>query len=146
MAYQNKLWDGYKSQGERRIAAYLKDQGIRFTYERPVAVIDGEKTKIWYADFHLDDYHILLEYLGMNGNLRNSIVNDYKRRVYKENRYDLIEIYPEDFKRNWQERIRSGIHDTLERRLKDYTSKYRHDPKSKTTEKPYGQMSFGFYR
>ena len=48
MAYQNKLWNRYRSDGERKIGEYLKDRGIDFTYEKPVAVVDSGKTKIWY--------------------------------------------------------------------------------------------------
>jgi hypothetical protein len=145
MAYQNRLWNNYKSQGERRIGAYLKDQGIDFTYERPVGVVDDGKTKLWHPDFYLNDYHIIIEYLGMNGNAHNAKLNDYKRHVYRANKYDLIEIYPQDFERNWQEKISRGIYDTLEGRIRDYISKFRHDPKPARRGRPCRQMSFGFY-
>ena len=68
MVYRPRLWSRYKSNGERKIADYLIECGFAFSYERPVALLDGEKTKIWYPDFYLDDYHILIEYLGMNAN------------------------------------------------------------------------------
>jgi len=145
MAYQNKLWNNYKSDGERRIGTYLHDRGIIFTYERPVAVVDSGKTKIWYPDFSLDDYHILIEYLGMNGNEKNARLNEYKRKAYQENRFNVIELYPSDFNDNWREKINRGIYKTLEQRLKNYVSKSEHDLAPAKPGKPYSQMSFEFY-
>ena len=63
----------------------MKKRRIDFSYERPVAVVDGGKTKIWYPDFYLDTYHILIEYFGMDGNRESAKINAYKRKVYKEN-------------------------------------------------------------
>ena len=145
MVYQNLLWNQYKSEGERRIGTYLKDRQIDFTYERPVAIIDNSKAKLWYPDFYLTDYHILIEYLGMNGNPHNAKVNDYKRRIYKENKFDLIEIYPTDFKENWQAKIDAGIYTTLERRIKDYTSRSHYHTYQAKPAKKQTQMSFKFY-
>ena len=96
---------------------------INFTYERPVAVVHQGKTKLFYPDFFLDDYHILIEYLGMNGNPQKAKLNNYKRRAYTENRYDVIAIYPKDFRGDWERIIERGIYDTLERRIRDYESK-----------------------
>ena len=135
MMYHNTPCNNYKSQGERRIGGYLTHHGLDFTYERPVAVVDGDKTKIWYPDFYLNDHHIIIEYWGMNGNPQKAKLNDYKRHVYSENQYDLIEIYPEDFIRNWETKISSGIHDTLDRRLRDYISQSRYDPKPPSRHK-----------
>jgi hypothetical protein len=121
MKYQN--WNRYKSRGEGTIASYLEQQDIDFTYEKPIAVVDSGKTKIWYPDFYLDNYHILIEYLGMNHNPHNTRINEHKRKVYRHNRIDVVEIYPEDFKGDWQGIIDSGIYNTLENRLTDYISK-----------------------
>jgi hypothetical protein len=146
MAYQNKLWNEYKSDGERRIGTYLQDRGINFTYERPVVVVDSGKQRVWYPDFSLDDYHILIEYFGMNGNEKNARLNEYKLRTYRENKYDVIEIYPSDFNTDWRAIIDRGIYGTLERRVKDYFSKSGRGSASPGSGKLYGQASFGFYR
>ena len=145
MVYQNRLWNHYRSEGERRIGEYLSEQGIDFTYERPVAVIDNAMVRLWYPDFHLNDYHILIEYLGMNGNSKNDKVNDYKRRVYQENKLDLIEMHPSDFKGNWQVKISEGIYKTLEGRIRNYVSRTRYHPSSAHFDKNNTQLSFGFY-
>lgn len=130
MIYQNRPCNNYRSQGERKIGAYLTYRGLDFTYERPVALVHDGKTKIWYPDFYLNDHHIIIEYWGMNGNLHKARLNDYKRRVYRKNKCDLIEIYPEDFGRNWEEKISRGICDTLDSRVRDYVSKFRYEPES----------------
>jgi len=109
--------------GERKIGNYLHRRRINFTYERPVAVVYQGKTKLFYPDFFLDDYHILIEYLGMNGNPQKAKLNNYKRRAYTENGYDVIEIYPRDFDGDWERIIDSGIYDTLEQRMRDYKSR-----------------------
>ena len=146
MAYQNKLWNNYKSDGERRIGTYLQNRGINFTYERPVLVVDSGRQRIWYPDFSLDDYHILIEYLGMNGNQKNDRLNQYKRKTYRENKYDVIEIYPSDFNRDWKGIIDRGIYGTLERRVKDYFSRSGRSSAFPNPRKTYGQASFKFYR
>ena len=150
MGYQNKLWNNYKSDGEKRIGTYLQKRNINFSYERSVAVVDNGKTKLWYPDFFLDDFHVLIEYLGMNGNQQSAKINDYKRGVYRANRFDVIEIYPTDFKGEWQLKIDGGIRNTLERRVRDYASKPRYDgtslsnPRTYRQAKPYRQASFKF--
>ena len=150
MAYQNKLWNNYKSDGEKRIGDYLQKRKINFSYERPVAVLVNGKVKLWHPDFFLDDYHVLIEYLGMNGNQQSAKINDYKRGVYHANRFDVIEIYPSDFRDDWQPKIDCRIRNTLGRRVRDYASKPGYECDSQSTPrtyretKPYRQTSFEF--
>jgi len=150
MAYQERLWNHYKSNGEKRIGDYLQKREIQFSYERPVAVTDSGKTKIWYPDFFLDDYHVIIEYFGMNGNRESAKITDYKRRVYRTNRLDVIEIYPSDFKEDWQRKIDCEIRNTLEGRVRDYASKpgyegsFHKNPTTYGKGRPYYQTSFDF--
>jgi hypothetical protein len=123
MPYQRTPSNNYKSMGEKKIGKYLQSRGIDFTYEKPVAVVFEGKAKLFYPDFFLNRYHILIEYLGMNANPQKVKLNSYKRRVYRENKYDVIEIYPKDFRRDWERIIDRGIYDTLEKRLRDYEGK-----------------------
>jgi len=143
MSYQGRLWNRYKSDGERKIGNYLKERKIPFTYEKPVALLDGDKTKIWHPDFYLDTYHILIEYFGMDGNRESAKINAYKRKAYKENSLELIELTPSDFKNNWQKKIDMEIKDRLEHRLEDYFSKYASN--SYESQKAARQLDFGFY-
>jgi len=120
--------NGYKSGGERKIGNYLKERSISFTYERPVALLCDGKTKIWHPDFYLDDYHIFIEYYGMNGNPEKARLNDYKRKVYQKNKLDVLELYPPDFQKNWQDNLDNRIYETLDGRVKDYLSRSCYNP------------------
>ena len=84
----------------------------------------------------------------MNGNKESAKINDYKRGVYRSNRFDVIDIYPTDFRDNWQHKIDSGIRNTLENRVRNYLSKPEYDfasrSKARTYRKPYRQTSFKF--
>ncbi len=141
MDYDNGI-DNYKSNGERKIGMYLNSQGLDFTYEKPIAVVDSGRPKIWYPDFHLNDYHIIIEYLGMNGNPYNDRINEYKRKIFRENKYDVIEIYPSDFKGHWQKKIDNSIYKTLEHRVVDYLSKSSYSQK---LMKQYKQKMFNCF-
>jgi hypothetical protein len=62
--------DNYKSQGERAIAEILEKYNIDFVYEYPLLIKeqkknDTEKLRIWYPDFWLPKYSIVIEYFGM---------------------------------------------------------------------------------
>ena len=111
----------YRSEGERRIASFFEHAEIPFEYEKPVAVVDAGKTKIWYPDFTLVDYgSILVEYFGVNGS------EDYRRRslqklrVYEANRLDVLPVYPQDFKADWKGCLMADIYATLEKRIQDF--------------------------
>jgi hypothetical protein len=82
----------------------------------------------------------------MNENENNARINEYKRRTYRENKYDVLEIYPSDFNRDWKGIIDRGIYGTLERRVKDYSSKYGGGSTSPKPGEIYDQSSFRFYR
>lgn len=144
MAYQEKLWNHYKSDGEKRIGEYLQNRNIRFSYERPVAVVEDNRPRLWYPDFYLDDYHVLIEYLGMNGNRDSKKMNDYKRSVYRSNRFDVIEMFPSDFKADWQYKIDAGIRNTLERRVKHYAARTGYDAGQRARSNLYRQTTFNF--
>jgi hypothetical protein len=63
--------DNLKSKGEEAIAEVLKKYNIDFVYEYPLLIKeqkegDGEKLRIWYPDFWLPKYSIIIEYFGMN--------------------------------------------------------------------------------
>ena len=56
---------GYKSNGEIQIARFLEKNKIAHQYEHPLAVVDHGKTKIWYPDFSLPHYGMIIEYFGV---------------------------------------------------------------------------------
>jgi hypothetical protein len=142
MAYQNRFWNLYKSEGEKRIGNYLEEMQISFSYEKPVAVVDSDKTKVWYPDFYLDDYHLIIEYFGMKGVSDYERMNKYKRKCYNENRLDVIEIYPLDFKHNWKDKINYTIQRTLESRTKNFEAKLQKYSIEGKKDRKYEQISF----
>lgn len=113
-----------KSEGEKEIAEFLKKRKIKFTYEKPILIQDHaeekEKLKIWYPDFYLDDFNIVIEYFGM------IIKRDYiaamkkKQAVYHGNKIDFISIYPEDLKNQeqFQKMLWDKIRNILQYKLK----------------------------
>lgn len=61
----------FSSRGETQISRLLDRVGIAYRYEHPLAVIDNNKSKsklrIWYPDFQLPQYGIIIEYFGLTG-------------------------------------------------------------------------------
>jgi len=97
-----------KSGGEKAIAEILKKYNIKFEYEYPLLIKetkenDTEKLRIWYPDFWLPKYSIVIEFFGLN-------TSDYlkgkeaKIKAYKKLNIDCIPVYPR----------------TVEGKLKDY--------------------------
>lgn len=114
----------YKSRGERQIGDLLNDRRIPFIYEKPTAVIDKGLTKIWYPDYSLQ-CGLLIEYFGMNGDQSYMKQARHKLRVYHENQYDVIPLYPPDLTGPWERSLLDRIGFALERRLTDYRERIR---------------------
>ena len=109
----------YKSRGEREIANCLNQYGIPFVYEKPTAVIDSGKLKVWYPDFNLN-CGLLIEYFGINKNQEYAERTRHKIRVYKENQFDVIPLYPQDICGALQANLLGKIDSVLEKRLIDF--------------------------
>jgi len=128
-------FDPYKSRAERDIAHLLDQYNIPFIYEKPTAVVDSGKTRLWYPDFTLS-YGILVEYFGVNGNQGYRDRTKHKLKVYEENQFDVIPLYPKDMGRRWERSLLSRIDGTLERRLTDYR---RRAGRTQGRPQPYGR-------
>ena len=57
---KNSIRSPYKSWGEEQIARLLDRNRITYQYEYPVAVVDRGKTRIYYPDFRLPEYGLIL--------------------------------------------------------------------------------------
>ena len=112
----------YKSRPERQIAGLLDRHGLPFIYEKPIAVMDDGKLRTWYPDFSLQ-YGILIEYFGINGDLGYQERTRHKLKVYEENQFDVIPVYPPDMAGAWEPVLLGRIDVTLEKRLSDYRSR-----------------------
>jgi len=107
----------YKSRVERQIGDLLAERQIPFIYEKPTAVMDNGKLKIWYPDFSLQ-CGPLVEYFGITGDRDYIQRTRHKLRVYHANQLDTIPVYPSDIIPNWQEQLMARIGTVLENRLR----------------------------
>jgi hypothetical protein len=114
----------YKSEGERKIAQFLKNTGIQFIYEEPTLIKDKDKVKIWYPDFTLPQYHIIIEYYGINGKPEYTDAVRHKQKAYEENQLDVIPIYPEHLQNNYQDRIIRNINQILYKRIYQFQNTF----------------------
>ena len=95
----------YKSKGEKIIAEILTKYNIDFIYEYPMLIKetkngDTEKLRIWYPDFWLPKYSIIIEFFGMKNNKNYDNETKKKKEIYKKLDMDLIPVYPKTIKRD----------------------------------------------
>ena len=114
--YEN--YSALKSRGEREIAGFLNEQRIAYQYEYPLAVIDRGQTRIWYPDFKLPEYGMIIEYFGMNGNHSYNDQMAHKMKVYQEAGIDGIYLIESSMRGPWQELITERIEQVLEGKLR----------------------------
>jgi len=74
----------YKSKAEAQIARFLKRSNIAYKYEYPLAVVDRGKTRVWYPDFYLPEYSMIIEYFGFNGKRDYDEQTRHKKAVYQQ--------------------------------------------------------------
>lgn len=107
----------FKSKGERDIARFLDRQNIAYQYEYPLAIIDRGKTKVWYPDFRLPEYNMIVEYFGMNGDRAYNEQMAYKMKAYKEAGIDGIYLLDSTMRGPWQQMVTEKIEQSLEGKL-----------------------------
>ena len=110
----------YRSWGESQIALMLENQRIPYFHEYPVGVVDGGKTRLWYPDFRLADYGVLVEYCGMAGKPDYDAGMEKKKLVYRENGMPALMLKPDYFRGNWPKRLLDEVEKTLQGRLDSY--------------------------
>lgn len=112
----------FRSWGETQIARMLDRHGIHYFHEHPLAVIDRGKTRIWYPDFQLPDYGVVLEYFGRVGDPAYAASVAHKREVYKENGLSALMYTPDIFRGDWPGIILGDIAQVLTDRLRAFRS------------------------
>jgi hypothetical protein len=121
----------YRSAGERQIAQFLDYAGLRFEYEPAVLIKEREYSRIWYPDFKLSDYQILIEYFGIERSHQYDEKRNYRLRTYEKNNLDVIALYPDDLTSSYQDKIFQGIENKVYRSLARYENqRYRNSQKS----------------
>lgn len=100
---------------------------MTYQYEYPLAIIDRGQTRIWYPDFRLPDYGVIVEYFGMNGdsNYNDQIV--HKMRVYREAGIEGIYLMESTMRGPWQEMVDERIEQILQGRLNQFQNRSSKD-------------------
>ena len=91
----------YKSWGEEQIARLLDRSRINYQYEYPVAVVDRGKTRIYYPDFRLPEYGLIIEYFGVNGDSGYDKRKRHKIEVYKKAGIDGLYLTRDSLRGDW---------------------------------------------
>ena len=120
-----------KSWGERQIALLLERSGIDYFYEHPLAVVDEGKVRIWYPDFQLPHYGMLIEYFGMIDDPAYATGVERKKAVYEANGLTALLLTPEAFRGDWPSKILDRIEGVLVGRVR----------RLRGTQKAYGSQS-----
>lgn len=110
----------FRSQGEAQIGRCLARHDIDYFYEHPLAVLDRGKLRIWYPDFQLQPYSLVLEYGGRLDDPDYAAGWRHKQRVYAANSIDALMLTPADLAGDWPTRLLGRIEQTLEARLKHF--------------------------
>jgi len=124
--FETRTKNRYRSKGERTIASLLNQYGIPFQYEPDIYLKDKDKSYIWHPDFYLPEHQTVIEYLGLNGNENYDQITRRKKRIYYQNHYHFIPVYPETLQKNYQNYIFKSIQGYLTNRLNDFCRKTRH--------------------
>jgi len=110
----------YKSRAEVQIARLFEREGIAFRYEHPLAVVDRGRLRVWYPDFTLPEYGMIVEYFGMSGDPGYRDRMEHKMRVYRQSGIEGVFLTEESLTGPWAERILGKIEGVLHRRLDQF--------------------------
>ncbi len=89
--------------GEKAVAEVLEKYNIQFEYEHPLLIKeqkegDTEKLRIWYPDFWLPKYSIVIEFFGMEKDANYDKGKKAKLEAYKRLDIDYVSVYPSTVK------------------------------------------------
>ena len=116
-ALEGKAADGFRSEGERQIARLLDTCGIQYCYEHPLAVVDRGKTRLWYPDFLLPEYGIIVECVGMRGSRAYDAQLEHKKNLYGQLRVPVVFFKSDSLRGYWPRQVLQRIEQLLEERL-----------------------------
>jgi hypothetical protein len=115
----------YKSKDEEQLALLFDREGISYNYEHALAVIDRGKAKVWYPDFWLRDFGMIVEYFGVNGKQDYDSQAKHKMEVYRQNGIEGLFLTKSCFKGDWPVRITSQIEDILKGRMDRFYNRHK---------------------
>lgn len=111
---------GLKSWGERQLARLFERYGIEYLYEYPLAVMDRGKLKIFYPDFTLPSYGLIVEYFGVNGDPSYTEQMEHKLDVYRQAGIEGLFLNRDSLRGDWPQNILGKIDSTLEQRVRGF--------------------------
>ena len=112
----------YKSWAEEQIARCLDKHSIAYQYEYPLALVDGGRVRLWYPDFQLPEYGLIIEYFGMVGSPGYDEQVRHKLAVYREAGIEGIFLTRESLRGYWPDQLLQQIEDRLETKLAHFRS------------------------
>lgn len=107
----------YRSRAEVQIAGLLDREGIAYRYEHPLAVIDQGKVRIWYPDFYLPQYGMIIEYFGVNRDADYDRRTEHKMRVYRNAGIEGVFLNEDTLKKHGSPGVIRQIERVLQQRL-----------------------------
>jgi hypothetical protein len=125
----------FRSWGEAQIGRMLGRYTIPYLYEHPVAVVDDGKTRIWYPDFQLRGYGILIEYCGLPHDPHYAEGIARKETVYRDNGLTALMLTPDLFRGDWPARVLGQIETVLAERFSMLRSAREHSSSSNATNR-----------
>ena len=114
---------GYRSWAEVHIAGILDREDIAYWYEHPLAVVDQRQVRIWYPDFYLPEYGMIIEYFGINGDARYDRRTEHKLKVYETSGIEGVFLNEDTLKRQGPTGITRQIEGVLQQRLRRFYSR-----------------------
>ena len=119
----NQEHPNLKSEGERRIAYFLKNNSIKYQYEPALLINSDNKPRIWYPDFYLPEFAAYIEYFGLVGNQNYDDGIKRKETLYSKERLAVIPVYPWTFNENWEGYIMNELERITTHRYKSLMTK-----------------------
>jgi len=117
---ESRISPPYKSWGEEQIARLLERNRIAYQYEYPLAVLDRGKVRIYYPDFRLPEYGLIIEYFGINGDPGYSKRARHKTEVYRRAGIDGLFLTRDSLTGDWPSKIMGQIEDILKGRVNKF--------------------------
>ena len=96
-----------KSEGEKQMERLLRRCGFLYRYEHPLAVVERGKTRLWYPDFTLPEYGVIVEYAAYDGEQYEAALR-YKEPVYEEFGVLAVFVYRDSLRGYWPARRDRG--------------------------------------
>ena len=107
----------FRSWGEEQLARLFERNKIAYQYEYPLAIQDQGKVRVYYPDFRLPEYGLIVEYFGVNNDPAYDKCTEHKMEVYRRAGVDGLFLTRNSLRGDWPARILGKIEGILQARL-----------------------------